>query len=201
MSRTLPLLAALLLAVLALTAQPASAATPKPVDFELKAPAPAVSGAGAHREYVSPPVRAPRRFNVVGLRWRGGASEHTHLRVRVKRTGGPWTPWRELETTSSEGPDEGRGERVHRGVSGPAWAGHADWVQYRSERRLPGAKLHFVKTIGTVPARAAVRTAEAQPGMVSREGWGAQNCPPRSGPDYGEVRMAFVHHTVNLNDY
>jgi hypothetical protein len=37
--------------------------------------------------------------------------------------------------------------------------------------------------------------------MVSRDGWGAQNCPPRAGPDYGEVKMAFVHHTVNLNDY
>jgi hypothetical protein len=40
-----------------------------------------------------------------------------------------------------------------------------------------------------------------QPAMVSREGWGASKCPPRSGPDYGEVKMAFVHHTVNLNDY
>ena len=189
MSRTLPLLAALILAALALLAQPAFSASSKPLDYELTAPAPTVSAAGAHREYVSPPLRAPRRFNVVGLRWRRGASEHVHLRVRVKRNGGRWTRWRELETTSSEGPDQGRGEPVHRGISGPAWAGHADWVQYRSERRLPGAKLHFVRTIGSVPARQPrVRAAaEAQPGMVSREGWGAQDCPPRSGPDYGEL--------------
>jgi hypothetical protein len=121
--------------------------------------------------------------------------------VRVKRQGGRWTKWRELETTASEGPDQGRGERVARGVSGPAWAGQADWVQYRSERRLAGAKLHFVKTRGTVRRTAGVRAAGSQPPIVPRSGWGAESCPPRSGPDYGEVRMAFVHHTVNLNDY
>jgi len=200
MSRTLPLLAALILGALGTCAGPASAATPKARDFEMTAPAPSVSGAGSGREYVSPPLRAPRRFNVVGLRWRGSA-DHAHLRVRVRRDGGRWTRWRELEATSAEGPDVFSGERVARGMSGPAWAGQADWVQYRSERRLPGAKLHFVKTIGTVHPRAGVRAAEAQPGIVPRSGWGAEDCPPRSGPDYGEVKMAFVHHTVNLNDY
>jgi hypothetical protein len=201
MSRTLPLLAALVLGVLGTLAAPASAATPKPRDFELTAPGPSVTGSRADREYVSPPLRAPRRFNLVGLRWRGGGGAQTHLRVRVKRDGGRWTKWRELETTSAEGPDRGRGEPASRGVSGPAWAGQADWVQYRSERRLPGAKLHFVKTIGTVKRKAGVFAAEAQPAMVSRAGWGAENCPPRAAPDYGQVKMAFVHHTVNLNDY
>jgi len=202
MSRSLPLLAALVVVVLALVTEPANTAPParpSALDFELAAPAVSVSGAGAGREYVSRPLRAPRRFDIVGLRWRG-AGEHTHLRVRVRRDGGRWTRWHELETTSSEGPDRGRGEPVRRGVSGPAWAGHADWVQYRSERRLPGARLHFVK-VDAPKAAPGVRAAEAQPAMVSREGWGAQECPPRSAPSYGEVRMAFVHHTVNLNDY
>ena len=36
----------------------------------------------------------------------------------------------------------------------------------------------------------------------SRARTGARRqCPPRSAPDYGEVRAAFVHHTVNANDY
>jgi hypothetical protein len=200
MLRTLPLVAALLVG--ALGTSPAAASSPKPRDFELTAPGTSVSGAGAAREYVSPKLRAPGRFNLVGLRWRGGAAEHTHLRVRVKRDGGHWTKWRELEATSAEGPDAGSGERVATGISAPAWAGQADWVQYRSDRRLPGAKLHFVKTIGTVHMPKTVRSAGAgQPPMVSRDGWGAQDCPPRAAPDYGEVKMAFVHHTVNLNDY
>ena len=211
MSRTLPLLAALIAGALSLVAVPAQSAkpySPKPVDFELSAPAAGVSGAGARREYVSPPLKAPKRFNVVGLRWRG-PGEHARLKVRVRRDGGRWTAWHELEATSAEGPDGGRGERAARGLSGPAWAGQADWVQYRSKRRLPGARIHFVNTTGTATAadrrrtakERTIRAAGTQPAMVSREGWGAQNCPPRSAPDYGEVKVAFVHHTVNLNDY
>jgi hypothetical protein len=37
--------------------------------------------------------------------------------------------------------------------------------------------------------------------MVSRAAWGASQCRPRSAPSYGSVKAAFVHHTVNLNDY
>jgi hypothetical protein len=224
MSRTLPLLAALIVTVLAVVAGPALSAKPyrpDPVDFELAAPAAEPTAASGDREYVSPPLRAPKRFNLVGFRWRG-SGDHAHLRVRVKRDGGAWTKWQELEADTADGPDAGRGEPVRQGMSAPAWAGQADWIQYRSERRLPGARLHFVNTTGTATAAdrrltafrrtvnggvvavlkpPSAHAAESQPGMVSRAGWGAQSCPPRSGPDYGQVKMAFIHHTVNLNDY
>src|SRR4051812_49628398 len=121
MSRTLPLLAALLLGALGTCAAPASAANPKPRDFELTAPSVAVSGAGADREYVSPPLRAPKLFNVVGLRWRG-PGEYAHLRVRVRRDGGRWTQWRGLEGTTAERPDGFRGGR---GAPRPSRAGGA----------------------------------------------------------------------------
>src|SRR3954451_10565503 len=49
-------------------------------------------------------------------------------------------------------------------------------------------------------ARAA-QAQSPQPGMVMRDGWGAQNCPPRSAPQYGQVKAAYVHHTVSVNDY
>jgi hypothetical protein len=35
--------------------------------------------------------------------------------------------------------------------------------------------------------------------VITRVQWGAQ--APRSTPDYGEVQLAFVHHTVTANDY
>ena len=229
MSRTLPLAAAVIVCFLATVAGPALSAdpyVPEPVDFELSAPAPAPVAARGGREYVSPPLHAPKRFNLVGLRWRGSADQ-AHLRVRVKRDGGRWTRWRELGTGSSEGPDRGSGEPVRDSVSAPAWAGQADWVQYRSERRLPGVRLHFVNTTGTATPGDRRRTAfrravnggvvalaklpgalvpdanaaDERPAMVSRDDWGAENCPPRSAPAYGEVKLAFVHHTVNLNDY
>src|SRR5204862_2964680 len=31
--------------------------------------------------------------------------------------------------------------------------------------------------------------------------WGGDSVPPRQPPEFGEVRAAFVHHTVNANDY
>jgi hypothetical protein len=229
MRRTLPLLAALILAVLAVVAGPALSARPyqpEPVDFELRGPAAKPSAARGGREYVSPPLRAPKRFNTVGLRWRGD-DDHVHLRVRVKRNGGKWTRWQEMPTGSAEGPDRGQGESVREGVTGPAWAGQSDWIQYRSERRLPGVRLHFVNTTGTATAADRRRTAfrravnggvvalaklpsalvadadaaEEQPPIVSRDGWNGDRCPPRDAPTYSEVNMAFVHHTVNLNDY
>ena len=229
MRRTLPLLAALILAVLAVVAGPALSARPyqpDPVDFEMRAPAAKPSAARGGREYVSPPLRAPKRFNTVGLRWRG-SDDHVHLRVRVKRSGGKWTKWHELATGSAEGPDPGQGERIREGVTAPAWAGQSDWIQYRSERRLSGVRLHFVNATGTATAadrrRTALRrvvnsgvvalaklpgaivpdadAAEEQPAIVSRDGWNADRCRPRDAPTYTDVDMAFVHHTVNLNNY
>jgi N-acetylmuramoyl-L-alanine amidase len=35
--------------------------------------------------------------------------------------------------------------------------------------------------------------------VIPRSHWGAQ--APREAPDYGEVHLAFVHHTVTANDY
>ena len=41
----------------------------------------------------------------------------------------------------------------------------------------------------------------AEPTIVSRAGWGADESLRSGGPFYGEVRCAFVHHTVNGNTY
>jgi hypothetical protein len=223
MKRTLLLLMAVLVCALAAVAGPALSARPYrpvPVDFELAAPPAKPTAARAGREYLSPPLRAPKRFNMVGLRWQGPA-EQAHLELRVRRDGGRWSRWGELDAGSADGPDRGADEPRVSG-SAPAWAGQADWVQYRSARPLPGARLHFVNTTGTASpgerrvtalrttvnkgvvallSPAIAHAAESQPAMVSRDGWGAQSCPPRSTPDYGQVQMAFVHHTVNLNDY
>jgi hypothetical protein len=103
------------------------------------------------------------------------------------------------------------------------WADGADWVQYRMSEPVRGLRLHFVNTTGTAtaPDRAATALRQAangaavafaglfraeaqepQPAIVPRANWGAdQSCTPREAPDYGEVRAAFVHHTVSTNEY
>ena len=152
------------------------------------------AAAGAVR---SAPLRAPRRFSLVGLRWRGRAEPR--IAVRVRREGRGWSRWVRLDSHAEHRPDQATAERSAQGASSPLWVGAADWVQYRSSRHLPGLRLHFVKVRGTAPAARAAQ--EPQPGIVPRADWGASQCPPRQAPDYGEVKAAYVHHTVSVNDY
>jgi N-acetylmuramoyl-L-alanine amidase-like protein len=195
---------------------------PAPVDFELAPSSGAVASAAGHA-VVTKPLRAPKRFNLVGMRWRGAAAPR--IAVRTRRAGGGWSRWTPLEAKTEDGPDPGTGEPEARGLSAPAWVGEADEVQLRLTRRVPGLRLHFVNVEGTATAadrtRTAVRRAahaavvsvaglfggtaraqSGQPAIVPRGAWGADKyCLPRAAPEYGEVKAAFVHHTVNPNDY
>jgi hypothetical protein len=193
---------------------------PKPQDFELAPAAPKASAAGLG--VTSAAQRAPKRFNLVGVRWRGHAEPRVKLRVR--KAGHRWSRWVRLDADTDHRPDAKSGERSASGATTPAWAGEADYVQYKLSRRVPGLRLHFVNTRGTTSSAARLRTAllrgvnaatasvaglfggsaraqEPQPGMVTRAQWGASSCPPRAAPEYGTVKAAYVHHTVSVNDY
>jgi N-acetylmuramoyl-L-alanine amidase len=180
--------AAGLVCVLALAA--AAPATARPVDFEL-APTEHVRAASGGGVLVSKPLTTPRRFNLVGMRWRGRAQPDIELRVRSR---GRWSRWAHLGSHAS-------------GTSDPIWVGRAGAVQYRLSRPLPGLRLHFVdlgrRALSSArPARRRARGAAAPPfPYVSRAAWGASACPPRTAPTHGEVRAVHVHHTVSLNDY
>ena len=199
---------------------------PEPVDFSMAAPAGAVLGDPDRRGegVVSEPLRAPKRFNLVGLSWNGAGREPA-IAVRSRTDGGGWTRWTPLAGDPADGPDPGDERLTGTGVSSPTWVGDADWVQYRASETLPGLRLRFVNVQGTATAAdrartalrrgvnaglvslaAAAQTAVAraggpQPVIVPRAVWGADKCPPRSAAEYGEVRAAFVHHTVTANDY
>ena len=203
--------ALLLFAVLAITAAPALSVrpyVPAPVDFELAPPAGARAAAAGSGPVVSPVLRAPKRFNLAGLRWRGRRDVEVALRAR--RDGGAWSRWTPV---GAHGP----------GGSDPAWFGDADLIQYRLSRPVPGLRIHFVNALGTATAAERAKTAvrrvahagvvaaarmvapaaaqPSQPTIQPRAAWGADACPPRSEPDFGEVRAAYVHHTVSANEY
>jgi N-acetylmuramoyl-L-alanine amidase len=163
--------AAALLCVLCLV-PPARAAGA--ADFETRAP-----------DRAAARIVAPRPFNLVGLHWRGNAGPDADLRIR---RGGRWSRWQHLGVHGT-------------GVSDPVWVGRARVVQYRLSRKVPGLRLHFV-ALGKrrVRARAGQTTNTPFP-YVSRADWGADQCPPRTGPEYGEVKAVHVHHTVSMNDY
>jgi N-acetylmuramoyl-L-alanine amidase len=188
---------------------------PGAVDFEhaipaakRMAPAAVASARAAHlREapprWISPPIQAPHRFDLVGV-----AGEMRAVQIRVRDHGGHWSDWVEQEDGT------------------PIYVAGADDAQVRAPFR-PRGRLHFVNVSGTAgsfadrlvnSARSAINTAfisvastpvaqalAPKPTIVSRAAWGADlpdgGCPPRGPPQYGTVQAAVIHHTVNANDY
>jgi N-acetylmuramoyl-L-alanine amidase len=221
MKRALLVLAAAGLLSLLTVAAPAlslNSYRPEAVDFELAAPAAPATAAGG--EIVSKEIRAPKRFNLVGFRWAGGGEPAIELRTR--RSGDGWTRWEEVPAHAEHGPDPDGREPGGAGASDGVWVGEADYLQYRLSKRLRGLRMHFVNTTGTatradrlrtrlrrtlhsglvkIAAMAGANAQSAQPEIVPRSAWGASQCPPRRSPTYSEVKAAFVHHTVSLNDY
>ena len=204
--RLLATAAALLCALLALPA----AATGKaraPFDFELAARSGDAVAAGG--PVTSRQLSTPRRFNLVGLRWRGRAAPE--IRLRVRRPTGAWSRWEELEAHRDHNPDPRRGEPLV-SSSDPIWVGSGKAMQYRITRPVRDLRFHFVNVAselrrprdrtGRASLRSSLRAAQdPQPPIVSREAWGAARCRPREAPTYGTVKAVHVHHTVSLNDY
>jgi hypothetical protein len=201
-------LGALATAAGALRAPSPAFARRRPALFELDL-AGAVGGASAATAgwRTTRVLRAPRRFDLIGLRWADG--EQAEAQVRARRRGGEWTRWVALHPTGDHGPDEG----VPPAGTDPAFTGAADEFQLRLRGNPAGLQARFVRALPTATlagratrrlrARAAVRRQApgTAPAMVSRSEWGADTVPPRADPEYGSVQLAFVHHTVNANDY
>jgi hypothetical protein len=182
-------------AVSALRVSPASAAS-----FSLALPDGGAHASSAWR--TTPVLKAPRRFDLVGLTWR---SARVEAQVRARLEGGRWSAWYALPALSGHAPD---GERAPAGTD-PAFTGAADELQFRLRGSARGLTARFVRALGAARpvARAshtapAARAAQASPpAIISRTEWGADSVPPRAGPTYGVVQAAFVHHTVGTNDY
>jgi 5-hydroxyisourate hydrolase-like protein (transthyretin family) len=135
-------------------------------------------------------LAAPRRFQIIGAHANG-------VEVRTRPRGGPWGTWVPLRASGAHGPDHPKHDRS----SDPVWVGDADELQLRGRHRA--LRLQFV----AVPAAARRRHVSARsaqiagaPAMITRDQWGP-GFTARVAPSYGEVQMAFVHHTVNANDY
>ena len=154
-------------------------------------------------------LHAPRRFDLMGLRWtRGGTLE---AQVRARRRGGSWTPWMPLHRSGDHAPD---GAAAPAGTE-PAYTGATDVFQLRLRGSARGLRARFVRAQPTArsarhvtgrrrakkPKVKARKSQSSQPAIITRTEWGGDSVPPRSAPEYGEVQAAFVHHTVSSNDY
>ncbi|WP_156027770.1 peptidoglycan recognition protein family protein [Candidatus Solirubrobacter pratensis] len=180
-------------AVSALRVSPARAAAP-PL-FELPLP-----DRGAHASsawHTTAVLRAPRRFDLVGLTWAGGAS--IQGQVRARRRSGRWTAWLPLPRLDGHAPDGGAAPAG----TDPAFTGAADELQFRLRGSASRLTAKLVHALGEAPrVRPHAQAAQVgQPPVIPRASWGADAVPPRAAPEYGVVEAAFVHHTVGTNDY
>jgi hypothetical protein len=166
-------------------------------------------------------VALARNADLLGLAWRGHAGGSVRLRFRDSTR--RWSAW-VSGAAGAHGPDRPSPAGGGRVVGEPVWTGGTRLVQLRIERPLFDASLQLVDVSAgagaAVAARAAERSALAriaaaplplatpvldagsgQPAIISRAAWAHGSAPPRVAPEYGAVRLAFVHHTENPNGY
>lgn len=223
---TVLLIACLLLAGPAVAVAPAlsSGYMPKVVQFSVTDRGANAFTSSTHG-YRSRPIRAGKRFNLVGLSWVGASEPLLFLRTRLE--GKRWSRWVNVSTDKDHNPDRASAERrAKRNASDPAWVGEADEVQYRvaGRFRVGSVRLHFVNTKGTatgadrlrsrlrgiasgftstVALLFSVNSTEAeggQPTIIPRAEWGASQCRSKR-ISYGSVKHAVIHHTVSSNSY
>jgi len=153
----------------------------------------------------SAPMLAPARFSLVGIEWAGPPGARIELRAQAPD--GAWSPW---VTASVLGHDPD----VHSGAGAlfgePVWTGTADRVQLRTREEIRRLRVHFVGAAPVSAAHAAAGFPRAapvldagpgQPPIIARRAWGGGQAQPVHAPEYGTVKLGFVHHTVNPNGY
>ncbi|MBE2315149.1 N-acetylmuramoyl-L-alanine amidase [Solirubrobacter sp. CPCC 204708] len=164
-----------------------------PVTANAKAKAPRLFELGigsvhSSRWHLTKPLKAPDRFDLVGLRWNKGA--HVHAQVRARTEGGRWTRWTALP-------------HPHLPLDGtdPAFTGTADELQFRLRGEASKLTARFVRSLDAAPRAPRARASQAAPLVIPRDSWGAAQVPPRGTPAYGTVQAAFVHHTAGQIAY
>ena len=159
----------------------------------------------------SPAIAAGRRFVLAGIQWTDPPIAPVQLRAR--RRDGRWSPWAQASVRGHE-PDRPAAGAQQSGE--PVWFGPADEVQLRSAVAVDDMRLHFVAA-DAVALPSAIRSyvtdapfrlvdvnlpaGPGQPPIIARRAWAGTRHPPASGPFYGAIDLAFVHHTENPNGY
>lgn len=187
--------------------------------------------ARASAERAGAPVIAARTapepadgFVVTGATWKGATPSGLELRVRT-RSDGAWSDWTELTYDIEHGPDPGSAEAARaRPGTDPFVAGDIDDIQLEASTPdgsvpadltldvvLPGASvaqpsaaptpasLRMSKAAVTSPV--GISTPTPRSTIYTRAQWGAAESMRDCCVEFGEIHAAFVHHTVNANNY
>jgi hypothetical protein len=166
-------------------------------------------------------IELARNADLLGLAWRG--SPHARVQLRFRDRAGRWSEWISA-ASAAHGPDAATPRARGATVGEPVWSGGTRLVQLRSDRRLADARLHTIdvsdgmgaSAVALAAARSplarlaaaalplagpALQAGPGQPPIIARAAWARGSAPPKVAPEYGAVRLAFVHHTENPNGY
>jgi hypothetical protein len=160
---------------------------------------------------ISPVIDAGRPFVLAGVQW--DAPQAAAIEMRARRRDGRWSRWA-LASVSGHEPDRPAAGSVRYGE--PLWFGPVDQVQLRAAAAVNGVRLHFVaadavgepagmhRFITSAPYALVdvnLPAGPGQPPIIARSAWAGRRHQPASGPYYGSIELAFVHHTENPNGY
>jgi hypothetical protein len=169
-------------------------------------------GRGASVRSASAAVDIPGGLAVIGVTWDAKSGPGASVQYR-KQVDGVWGPWTFGVVEGGHAPDHPEGSRKQiRDGSDPIIVTHADEIQVRvigptstpapADPQLMVVEPEVVaqESVGTHPGAAAA--VARRPYIYTRADWGAdESLRDPSGPSYGAVKAAFVHHTAGDNDY
>ncbi len=149
------------------------------------------------------------QFDMLGITVARSTKEHAHARAR---SGGQWSPWRELDINPDHRPSGREGSLGSSHASGfhsdPIWFGGADAYEVVVPADAGALEVHLVRSevrivaTGAEPQAAAAETATdpERPAINTRARWGAR--PPKEQPSIApDLKLAVVHHSVSANAY
>jgi hypothetical protein len=141
---------------------------------------------------------AAKRFELVGLHWRGSGK----VLFRTRSADGRWSRWQPAAPGEDDLPDRGTEVRLRGWTLGaPYWTGGSNRVQYRTVGRVRQVRAFFVRgPVRGLPFRRPDFTD--QPAIITRAQWHAPESLRRAPPSYADgVHVAIVHHTAGSNSY
>ena len=163
--------------------------------------------------------RPTEAFRLLGVSWTAGEkAPRINVEARTRDAKG-WSRWRELELEDvvsaplgALSPSEAAGSA--RAGTEPLYSGSASGVQVRVDALSGGLpadlRVDLIdpgssaadSSVVVQPSVSSASAAAAQPAIVTRAQWGADESLRNGFAGYGEtIGAAFVHHTTGASDY
>ncbi|MHB0867606.1 MAG: N-acetylmuramoyl-L-alanine amidase [Thermoleophilia bacterium] len=172
-------------------------------------------------QYTSDPVQADYTFNALGLHWLADTPPGARIiaELRFSRDGADWGDWQTVPVDDQELPDKIHDTTSSNETIGGLLSTEAGrYFQYRltltgndagqspSISRLTASYIDSMgyhesllspaRVWGRISAFISPPVASAQPGVISRAQWGADESLSNWDPEYAPVRKQILHHTA-----